>query len=86
MARARLARVGSRLGWRSVAADAVLILAAGVASVVVAPVAVPVAAAASAGIGTAAGTGTAAGIGTAAGGRPRGSPPPRAARRSGRSG
>ena len=68
MARARLARVGSMLGWRSVAADAVLILAAGVASVAAAPVAVPVAAAAPAGAGTAAGAGTVAGVGTAAGG------------------
>ena len=68
MVRARLARVGSRLGWRGGAADALLILAAGVASVVAAPAAVPVAAAAPAGIGTAAGAGTAAGIGTAAGG------------------
>jgi len=67
MARARLACVGGRLGWRSVAADAVLILAAGVAGVAAAPVAVPVAAAATAGVGTAAGAGT-AGAGTAAGG------------------
>ena len=58
MAKARLARVDSRLGWRGVAADAVLILAAGVAGVVAAPV--PVAAAAAAGAGTA-GAGTAAG-------------------------
>jgi hypothetical protein len=60
MARARLARAGSGLGWRGLVAGSALALAAAAAGTAAAP-------AAQAGIGTATGSGTAAASGTAAG-------------------
>jgi hypothetical protein len=54
MARARLARVGKRFGWRGVAADAALLLTAGMAGVA-GVAAAPAAVAAPTGVGTATG-------------------------------
>jgi hypothetical protein len=61
MARARLARAGSGLGWRGVVAGSALALAAAAAGAAAAPPA-------QAGVGTAVGSGTAAGSGGGTGG------------------